>query len=61
MPHYAIGLARTGDLPRLPLIELAAAQLLRGHAPESVLNETTSPRARRPKIHRSIFLEKALQ
>ena len=42
MPHYAIGLARTDDLPRLPLIELAAAQLLRGHAPESVLNETTS-------------------
>jgi GNAT superfamily N-acetyltransferase len=30
------------DLTRLPAIELAAARLLAGHAPESVLNETTS-------------------
>ena len=43
MPHYEIALARPEDLERLPAIELAAAQLLRGHAPESVLNETTDP------------------
>lgn len=42
MPHYAIGPAHPEDLTRLPLIELAAARLLYGHAPESVLNETTS-------------------
>ena len=30
------------DLSRLSAIELAAARLLEGHAPESVLNETTS-------------------
>jgi GNAT superfamily N-acetyltransferase len=34
--------ARTTDLPFLNLIELAAARLLVGHAPESVLRETTS-------------------
>jgi peroxiredoxin/GNAT superfamily N-acetyltransferase len=34
--------ARLEDVPRLPAIELAAARLLAGHAPESVLNETTS-------------------
>ncbi len=33
--------ARPGDLQALAAIELEAAQLLRGHAPESVLNETT--------------------
>lgn len=38
---YTIALARPEDLDRLPAIELAAAQLLRGHAPESVLNEVT--------------------
>jgi GNAT superfamily N-acetyltransferase len=42
MPHYTIIPARPKDLAQLPVIELAAAQLLRGHAPESVLNETTS-------------------
>ena len=31
-----------GGSPRLSAIELAAARLLEGHAPESVLNETTS-------------------
>ena len=40
--QYEITLARPADLTALPPIELAAAQLLRGHAPESVLNETTS-------------------
>lgn len=41
MPAYRITLARPHDLPLLPAIELAAATLLAGHAPESVLAETT--------------------
>jgi GNAT superfamily N-acetyltransferase len=41
-PKYTIVRARTQDLERLPAIELAAARLLAGHAPESVLSETTS-------------------
>ena len=40
-PVYAITRARPRDLAVLPAIELAAARLLVGHAPESVLNETT--------------------
>lgn len=40
-PYYSITTARPQDLARLPAIELAAARLLAGHAPESVLNETT--------------------
>jgi GNAT superfamily N-acetyltransferase len=39
---YRIARARPGDLPLLPAIELAAATLLAGHAPASVLAETTS-------------------
>jgi GNAT superfamily N-acetyltransferase len=39
---YLIAAARSGDLPLLAAVELAAAQLLAGHAPESVLAETTS-------------------
>ncbi len=39
---YTIARARPKDLAVLPAIELAAARLLVGHAPESVLNETTS-------------------
>jgi len=39
---YHIALARPRDLPLLPAIELAAARLLAGHAPSSVLAETTS-------------------
>ena len=39
---YGIAAARPGDLPLLPGIELAAAALLAGHAPASVLAETTS-------------------
>jgi GNAT superfamily N-acetyltransferase len=42
MPHYRVALARQTDLALLPAIELAAAQLLVGHAPESVLAEATS-------------------
>ena len=43
-PDYAIRSARAEHVPALPAIELAAAQLLRGHAPESVLAETTDER-----------------
>jgi GNAT superfamily N-acetyltransferase len=39
---YTITLARQEDLARLAAIELAAADLLAGHAPDSVLRETTS-------------------
>lgn len=39
---YRIRMARPEDLPLLPAIELAAARLLAGSAPESVLTETTS-------------------
>jgi len=39
---YIIITARPDDLPQLPPIELAAAKLLVGHAPESVLGEATS-------------------
>ena len=39
---YTITAARPRDLAALPAIELAAARLLVGLAPESVLNETTS-------------------
>ena len=38
---YEIARARPEDLDRLPAIERAAARLLRGHAPESILTETT--------------------
>ena len=41
-PGYTITAARTQDLRLLAAIELAAAQLLAGRVPESVLNETTS-------------------
>jgi len=43
-PHYHITGARRQDLHLLPAIELAAAVLLNGHAPASVLSETTSDR-----------------
>jgi len=41
-PVYTITPARPKDLAVLPAIELAAARLLVGHAPESILNETTT-------------------
>jgi GNAT superfamily N-acetyltransferase len=41
-PRYTIATARPHDLPRLAAIELAAAALLAGHAPASVLSESTS-------------------
>jgi GNAT superfamily N-acetyltransferase len=40
---YSIVRADRQHLRALPAIELAAAQLLRGHAPETVLHETTDP------------------
>ena len=40
-PRYTIAAARLEDLSRLSAIELAAARLLEGHAPEAALNETT--------------------
>ena len=40
-PAYSIRPAQAEDVPALSAIELAAAQLLRGNAPESVLAETT--------------------
>lgn len=39
---HIITTARPDDVPLLPSIELAAARLLVGHAPESVLRETSS-------------------
>ena len=39
---YTISVARPQDLAALPAIELAAARLLIGHAPQSVLAETTT-------------------
>ena len=42
MIDYIIAPARVEDLTRVPIIELAAAQLLRGHAPDAVLQETSS-------------------
>lgn len=42
MPSYAIVAARPADVAAIPAIELAAARLLAGHAPESVLAESSS-------------------
>jgi GNAT superfamily N-acetyltransferase len=41
---YSICSGRPEHIPALPTIELAAAQLLSGYAPESVLAETTDER-----------------
>ena len=40
--QYEVTLAQLDDLPSLARIELAAARMLVGHAPESVLLETTT-------------------
>ena len=40
-PFYKIVSARTRDVHLIGAIELAAATLLRGHAPNTVLNQTT--------------------
>lgn len=39
---YTIARARASDVPLLPTIELAAARLFEGYAPESLLSQTTS-------------------
>jgi GNAT superfamily N-acetyltransferase len=39
--RYTVSPARPRDLPLIPAIELAAARLLEGHAPESILAEST--------------------
>jgi GNAT superfamily N-acetyltransferase len=41
LSNYRIALARRSDISRLKDVELAAARLLVGHAPESVLAEAT--------------------
>ena len=41
IPGYSIVTARAEHLGALPAVELEAATLLRGYAPESVLSETT--------------------
>ncbi len=43
--HYSIAKARPNDIPSLAAIELSAARLLAGHAPDAVLNETTDEAA----------------
>ena len=40
--NYTITTARPHDLPLIPAIELATARLLAGHAPESVLAESST-------------------
>jgi GNAT superfamily N-acetyltransferase len=50
--QYRITAARARDLHRLPLIERAAAALLVGHAPASVLAETTSHEELRDALSR---------
>jgi GNAT superfamily N-acetyltransferase len=40
-PRYTIAAARPQDIQHLAAIELSAAKLLEGHAPASVLSETT--------------------
>ena len=52
MDAYSIVRARPGDISEIPMIELAAAQLLAGHAPESVLTETTSTLALQEAVQR---------
>jgi GNAT superfamily N-acetyltransferase len=49
--RYSITAARPRDLARLPAIELAAARLLAGHAPDAVLNETTNPIVLKNALH----------
>jgi GNAT superfamily N-acetyltransferase len=44
MPLYTIAAARSRDLHLIGAIELAAAGLLKGRAPDTVLNETTGER-----------------
>lgn len=45
IPGYAIGLAHPEHIPALAAIELQAAQILKGYAPDSVLAENTDTSA----------------
>ena len=54
-PWYSIAPARQKDLPRLASIELAAARLLVGYAPESVLRETTSQHELRDALSKGLL------
>jgi GNAT superfamily N-acetyltransferase len=58
-PSYTIALARPRHLAALTAIELAAASMLRGHAPASVLEERT-PRADFERAQREARLWVAL-
>lgn len=49
--RYRVAAARPDDLELLPGIELAAARLLTGHAPDAVLEETTSQDDLRRALH----------
>jgi GNAT superfamily N-acetyltransferase len=44
VPGYSVCLARPEHIPALSAIELEAAQMLKGYAPDSVLAETTDER-----------------
>jgi len=52
---YKIALAREQDIPLLSAIELAAAQLLAGYAPERVLKEATSEQEMRYAQERGLL------
>jgi hypothetical protein len=53
MPTYKIAGARPCDLHSVAAIELAGAQLLKGHAPVTVLNEITDEQQLREAQSRS--------
>ena len=55
MTVYQITTARMKDVPLLPAIELAAAQLLAGYAPERVLKEATSEQEMRYAQERGLL------
>jgi GNAT superfamily N-acetyltransferase len=56
-PLYRIVMARPRDLALLPAIELAAAAMLTGHAPESVLIDTTSEQdLREAQAHKRLWV-----
>jgi GNAT superfamily N-acetyltransferase len=51
-PDYRIKPAREQDILLIPAIELSAARLLSGHAPESVLSENIAPEELLQALHR---------
>jgi 4-diphosphocytidyl-2-C-methyl-D-erythritol kinase len=48
---YSIARARQEDLALLPPVELAAAQLLRGHAPDAALSQATDASTLTDAVH----------